>query len=190
LEATGFRYGNLRQVTKSKLVLTCHGCGAIVQCRLQLRMADDGLRPRVCRNCGTLFFLCASCDRGQRYCSLLCRRYARLRQQRCATRRHQQSPEGRLDHRDRQRRYRRRQIKASVTDQGSLSVAYSASCGSGCFEPEAAGKITPALLPRCPVRQAGVRVCCHRCGRPGRWIDPFPPVLESEPKMALRGTKT
>ncbi len=35
-------------------------------------------------------------------------------------RRHQRSPEGRLDHRDRQRAYRRRHAPARVTDQGSF----------------------------------------------------------------------
>ena len=95
-------------------------------------MAASGevvLRPRICldRECRALFFLCSRCDRGQRYCSLACRQQARLRQRRCANRRHQQSPEGRLDHRDRQREYRRRQMHARVTDQGSLSIACSAS---------------------------------------------------------------
>ena len=47
------------------------------------------------------------CDRGQRYCSVACRPQARLQQRRCANCRHQRSPEGRLDHRDRQREYRR-----------------------------------------------------------------------------------
>ena len=39
-------------------------------------------------------------------------------------RRHQQSTEGRLDHRDRQREYRRRRTNAPVTDQGSLRSSF------------------------------------------------------------------
>jgi len=83
------------------------------------------LRPRFClgSECRALFFLCSRCDRGQRYCSRSCRDQARRRQQRGANRRHQQSPEGRLDHRDRQRQYRHRRAQARVTDQGSLSIA-------------------------------------------------------------------
>jgi len=50
--------------------------------------------------------VCTCCDRGQRYCSLPCREQARLRQRRAANGRHQRSIEGRLDHRDRQKRYR------------------------------------------------------------------------------------
>jgi len=180
LEATGFQYGNLRQVTTNKLVLTCHDGGAIVQCRLQVRMAtpDDGLRPQVCRNgpCRTLFFLCPSCDHGQRYCSLPCRQHARLRQRRCANRRHQQSPEGRLDPRDRQRRYRRRQIQTRVTDQGSLSIPYSPSCRSGGLYAEVPEQNAAALLSRGTPRHAGVFICCHLCGRPGRCVEPFPPT--------------
>ncbi len=63
---------------------------------------------RACRLCQQPFFLCPACDRGHAYCSLPCRREGRARTLRAAGRRHQQSPEGRLDHRDRQRAYRTR----------------------------------------------------------------------------------
>ena len=141
---------------------------------------DAGRWPqtRVCRNgeCRTLFFLCRSCDRGQHYCSLACRRHARLRQRRGANCRHQQSIEGRLDHRDRQRRYRYRRIQARVTDQGSFSVPYPPLCRSERLEPEIPEQTAAALLPRWPPRHAGVRICCCVCGRPGRWFEPFPPT--------------
>ena len=84
-------------------------------------MADSivVLRQRTCRGegCGALFFICRSCGRGQGYCSRSCRRLQRRLQCRAADRRHQQSPEGRADHRDRQRAYRQRQQQARVTDQ-------------------------------------------------------------------------
>ena len=75
-------------------------------------------RLRSCRaaGCGALFWICRRCDRGHRYCSVRCRQQVRRQQCREANRRHQQSPEGRLDHRDRQRAYRRRPER--VTDQG------------------------------------------------------------------------
>jgi len=85
-------------------------------------MAGHGevvLRQRVCFGCQTVFWICQHCDRGHRYCSLACRTQARLQQRRRANCRHQRSPEGRLDHRDRQRQYRCRQ-RASVTDPGSF----------------------------------------------------------------------
>ena len=86
-------------------------------------------------NCGALFFICAHCNRGQRYCSAVCRQKARRQQWRDASRRHQQSPEGRIDHRDRQRAYRQRKASSiqetpptlpAVTHQGSASDASSA----------------------------------------------------------------
>jgi hypothetical protein len=68
------------------------------------------------------FGFCPCCDRGQGYCSAECRGHARRRQRRAANRRHQQSVEGRLDHRDRQRAYRCRRPRRRVTDQGSQTV--------------------------------------------------------------------
>ena len=185
MEATGFRYGNLRQATTFKLVLTCHEATAVVQSRLRTRMALQGevvLRLRVClgSECGAVFFLCSHCDRGHRYCSLACRDQARLRQRRCANRRHQRSPEGRLDHRDRQRQYRKRRAEgarqARVTDQGSLSITCSALSLCGPVQSEAPDKFGKASLPRWPQTRPGLRLCCRICGRAGRFIDPFPRI--------------
>src|SRR5207249_1724039 len=66
-----------------------------------------------------VFYLCRHCDRGQRYCSSRFREKSRCLQRREANRRHQQTPDGRADHRDRQREYRQR-LKTRVTDQSSL----------------------------------------------------------------------
>lgn len=78
------------------------------------------LRQRVCRYslCRTIFYICRCCDRGQRYCCEECRKICRREQCRAANRHHQKSDEGRLDHRDRQREYRKR-LKKIVTDQPS-----------------------------------------------------------------------
>jgi len=90
---------------------------------------EVALRQRVCYGggCHAVFWICRHCDRGQRYCSPTCRAQARLQQRRDANCRHQRSPEGRLDHRDRQREYRRRHAQTRVTDQGSLSILSPAS---------------------------------------------------------------
>jgi len=138
------------------------------------------LRQRFCfaRQCRALFFLCSHCDRGQRYCSATCRDQARRQQRRCANQRHQQSPEGRLDHRDRQRQYRQRR-QTRVTDQGSLSITCSASSQCG---PVAAPRMevpdtaSADLLPRWSDTRTCVRLCCRVCGRTGRYIDPFPRI--------------
>ena len=181
MEATGFQYGNLRQATTRKLVLTCHESIAVVQCRLCARMAVHGdvvLRQRIClgSDCRALFFLCQHCDRGQRYCSVSCREQARLEQRRCANRRHQQSPEGRLDHRDRQREYRQRRAQRRVTDQGSVSLTCSASSRGG--PREAIAEDVPhrggmPLLPLTSNISPRLWLCCRRCGRRGRFVDPL-----------------
>jgi hypothetical protein len=188
LEATGFRYGDLRQATTYKLVPACHEAVVGVQSRLRTRMAAPGevvLRLRVClgNECRAVFLLCSHCDRGQRYCSLACRDQARLRQRRCANRRHQQSLEGRLDHRDRQREYRRRRAHrappAGVTDHGSLLIASPASsqCGEvNASAIEVAPRSDAAGRPRWPEKRPGIWLCCRICGRAGRFIDPFPSI--------------
>ena len=125
-----------------------------------------------------MFYLCRRCDRGQRYCSPRCREKALRRQRREANRRHQQSPEGRADHRDRQREYRKRH-RGGVTDKSSLPL----SPGVNLVVPPAREPVeaTPApdLRPSPdafpPARPAGW-VVCQICGRRGRWVNPFPEV--------------
>jgi hypothetical protein len=101
---------------------------------------------------------------------------ARRRQHRAANRRYQQSPEGRLDHRDRQQQYRERRCRSRVTDQSSLSVISPAPCGCG-------ETITPPTvvalrvwLPNRLETSAGPWLRCSICGRPGRFVDPFPHI--------------
>ena len=141
-------------------------------------MSDRGslvFRQRVCHwsACGTIFYLCRRCDRGQRYCSPHCRQKALRLQRRQANRRHQQTREGREDHRDRQRDYRQRQ-RARVTDKSSQPPPASASLSQ---------RPVIAALPASPApnsRRVSGRppqrgwVVCQICGRRGRWVDPFP----------------
>jgi len=114
-----------------------------------------------------VFYLCCHCDRGQRYCSTHCREKARRLQRREANRRHQQSLEGRLDHRDRQRLYRRRlkrrYRKARVTDPSSPDIFPCAKLSG-----------PPDFLPMPETERVSGWVACHICGRRGRWIQHFP----------------
>ena len=71
--------------------------------------------------CGAVFWICCHCDRGHRYCGDRCRQKTQRQQGRDANRRHQQSREGRLDHRDRQRDYRER-CRRRVTDHTSAGA--------------------------------------------------------------------
>jgi hypothetical protein len=178
----GFPMATFVRSPQIELVLTCHEALVVVQRRRRRGMAaheEVVLRPRFCfaSECRALFFLCAHCDRGQRYCSLVCRQRSRLRQRRSANRRHQQSPEGRLDHRDRQRQYRERHCRARVTDQGSILIINSASSSRGTVDANSPEQEIPAAIvvfPRGPENRPGLRLFCRVCGCAGRFLDPFP----------------
>jgi hypothetical protein len=139
------------------------------------------LRQRVCRSqaCLAVFWICAHCDRGQGYCSPACRSEVRRQQCRAANRRYQRSPEGRLDHQDRQRAYRQRHAPARVTDQSSPAVISPAllPCGETIPLPLALPPLPPPfLLPGELEKQPGLRLRCSICGRPGRFVNPFPQI--------------
>jgi len=136
------------------------------------------LRQRVCRGqgCQTVFWICTHCDRGQRYCSPACRTEARRRQHRAANRRYQQSPEGRLDHRDRQQHYRERRCRPRVTDQSSLAVISPAPSGYGETIPTPTAAELRVQSSGWLEKRVGPWLHCSICGRPGRFIDPFPPI--------------
>lgn len=150
--------------------------------------AAEPFRQRFCRapGCGARFFLCRACDRGQCYCSAACRAQARTVQQRRARQRHQRSSAGRLDHRDRQRAYRRRlavrrhapvRVSATasvltpfsphqenVTDHASATAATSGKVRTSVWNwPDFPAATRTAL---------GVLVC-RWCGRVGQWLHPF-----------------
>ena len=111
----------------------------------------DGLRPRRCLNpdCGAMFALCRSCDRGQRYCSEPCRKRIRRRQVLAAGHRYQTSEAGKEAHRHRQCTYRQRKSGAGVTHQGPVSITISPPPPSAC-------------LTQCAI-----------CGQTNRWTNPF-----------------
>lgn len=132
------------------------------------------LRQRVCSQveCRAVFWICEHCDQGQRYCGSSCRNAARLRQRRRANRRHQDSPEGRLDHRDRQRKYRR--WSARVTDQGSLSITFPSLCGSEGTT--ATGSRSATFRERTQEQRLIPFLRCIVYGRSGCFVDPFSPT--------------
>ena len=151
----------------------------LVQHRLRAGMGNTAeviLRQRFCRgpNCGIIFWICRSCDRGHQYCSDPCRALARREQLRAANRRHQQSLEGRLDHRDRQRACRIRRARALVTDQGSplprSAVSIPPTAVVLPVAPRTEDRPSPQIIPDC--RSGLLR--CIVCGRTGRFVDLFP----------------
>lgn len=144
-------------------------------------------RQRFCRarECGARFFLCRACDRGQCYCSAACRRRARTSQRRAARQRHQRSPAGRLDHRDRQRAYRRRQAVRRHTEQTTALPPTTAPLltpeknvtDHASQAPVLSGTLRASAWHwplSAPLRRSGRgALVCHWCGRVGQWLNPF-----------------
>lgn len=184
MQPAGFRPGNpATGHHASKLVPSCHDRLPLSSPRLRTAMAaghgEVVLRQRVCRGsgCHVVFWICQHCDRGQRYCSPACRAEARLQQRRRANCRHQRSPEGRLDHRDRQREYRHRQAcRAHVTDQGSHSITSPALCGCGITRSTRVAVQSRSSWPR---KRTAAFLRCVICGRSSHFVDPFPRIPRS-----------
>jgi hypothetical protein len=120
-----------------------------------------------------MFFICRSCYRGQTYCSRPCQQKSRREQLRLANRRYQRSLEARLDHRDRQREYRRR-CSGRVTDQSSLAPDSSSRIGrvlAGLSLPPAPEESDdPGQRTR---QERFQRMFCIVCGRWGQFIEIF-----------------
>lgn len=160
----------------------------VVQVCLWKPMPDSSatvFRQRICRaaGCGAEFWICRSCDRGQRYCSQECRQQTRRVQCREANCRHQRSLEGRLDHRDRQRAYRKRRVLARVTDQGRQASGGSARMARiPPFSP--AGSVSTDLKNSLPSADwKNGLICCSVCGQLGYLPIPFakkPPQSQSD----------
>jgi hypothetical protein len=135
-----------------------------------------------CPRCEAPFSICKHCDRGHVYCGPRCSALARSESLRRARRRHRQSPEGRLDHRDRERdrRQRQRREAARVGDHPSAPQACSAKVAPsftavGGTEPAVAHSVAPLPLelrldvaqsPSSPSfsRRPGSLRHCSRCG--------------------------
>ena len=143
------------------------------------------IRQRVCRGpeCTIVFYICRSCDRGQRYHNDVCRHQARLAQRRKANREYQASHAAKLDHADRQRAYTERQrLKPKkVTGQGSKTADSSVTIDSALIttgvvtkKPEQqAPHAEPNPFPVCQKASSGL-VSCIVCGRSALLAAPFP----------------
>ena len=113
-------------------------------------MARDVVwRIVVCRGagCPAVFYICGACYRGQAYCGARCRAPAQRQHRRDANPRHQRSPEGRLDHRDRQRVYR------------AISM-----CRKRSFATGGRGRLpASAAVPARETTHGTARACCACC---------------------------
>ena len=128
------------------------------------------LRRLSCRwpGCGLVFYICSSCYRGHRYCGDRCRKKARREQRRRANQRHQQSREGRLDHRDRQRAYRER-CRRRVTDHTSAGKGRSGKIVESARETGRSTPLAEELQDRTRFERlpSALRPVCILCGRGG-----------------------
>ena len=74
-----------------------------------------------CSHCGETFVICKSCYRGHKYCSKSCREAGYESSRIKARRKYNQSIEAKLDHRDRNRKYRLKSYQKNVMDKTSVS---------------------------------------------------------------------
>ena len=178
-------------------------------------MCEAEFYDKCCVWCGLIFYICVSCYRGQAYCCAECRRRGCQKRVRDARHRHQHHEYGRLDHRDRNRAYRRRRREritsaSSVMDLGSQKLA---------FSPQPISLSRPATpiddIPAAPSQRAndvalpygdtyavqgkacitttGLRsniranICCVLCGRLGSFIRLRQATRRSCSQRAKRG---
>jgi hypothetical protein len=144
----------------------------------------ESFRRALCARCRAVFYVCRQCDRGQIYCNFKCRRLAVIVQKRRARARHQSTPEGRLDHRDRQRAFRARQRERpepSVTDGGSGEIrvlvtsplaaqAPAATTVATLVGPEVNVHVTQQETPKVSTSAQAGTVCCAFCHRKSLYI--------------------
>ena len=132
----------------------------------------SALRLRRCRHCQRLFYLCRRCDRGQCYCGAECRDQRQLILRRESDASFRNSPEAKLDQRDRQRNYRRR--RTSVTGDGSAPPADPPIIGARSFMVTAMlVLIMRALLQESffnATTMSSRSVYCVCCGAASAWV--------------------
>ena len=105
-----------------------------------------------CARCHRQVVICRRCDRGNIYCAHGCARKARKASLRAAGNRYQKSRRGRLNHADRQRRYRARCQK--VTHQGSPPQPPDGPLPTGPERPTGERRTEP---------ESGNEIRCHFC---------------------------
>lgn len=126
------------------------------------------LREIVCRECSQVFFVCQRCDYGRRYCGEPCRSEVRERIEHRARRDYALSKKGRLNNRERQRRFRRLHRTSgnksqgkqnSVTDQSSQVGLPGVSCSHGETPAEPGPADQPATAPSAPAALVHRALC-------------------------------
>lgn len=125
----------------------------------------------LCVQCSQSFLVCRPCDRGQRTCSIDCRRARRRATARAAQDRHRKTRAGRRDHAAHQRAYRARrtELMSKVIDQGrcKFDVAQDAAPGVPAPPNRSAEPQVRAFAARCAFCERGIQSIVRR-GRGAR----------------------
>jgi len=139
-----------------------------LECQLQKSRCGEVLRGAICPRCQKTFYICRHCDQGHVYCSRQCFLMSRAAKCRGYRRRYRQSPEGRADHRDRERSRRRARIlgKEIVVDQGYEEGVRSARVSARVRLAAALAVLSRAS----EENKNGTEVCCSFCGRRGEFV--------------------
>jgi hypothetical protein len=154
----------------------------VVESRLREGTADLPeleIRQRVCRGpeCGKVFYICRSCDRGQRYHDYACGHQARLEQRRNANRTYESSFAAKLDRCARQQAFRNRlkaklqKVTGQCRETGSTSVSIDSAMMIRFMSKNPESQVFHAKLIPFPVAQktgSGL-VSCIVCGRSVFW---------------------
>ena len=154
----------------------------------------QSLRQTPCAACKRIFHVCRRHDRGQQYCSTACRTRARQRVCRSARARYQATEDGRRDHRDRQRAYRRRKAELkSVTDLGSQTDKAPDMLHPSGTDLVSAPSAVPPATPSISRTYAASSPKCISCGRVSYWVH-FDRAARScwhnqSPRPRLRGSR-
>jgi len=127
-------------------------------------MAPFGLGI-ICRHCQTTFWMCRTCYRGHRYCSVGCREVGYQARRRAARRKNEALPHGRQNHRDRQQELRDRR-KNPNSQLLSLPIVPDKASGSNENPLKPTQNMQPISTQRQPAAIFRVAVAtCSRCGR-------------------------
>lgn len=116
--------GNNRQMKRAALHgcsrKTLEACSITIMAKAEAEPIHDTARLYHCARCHAQTMICRCCDRGNVYCRD-CALPARREAERRASKRYQESPQGRLNHAARQRCYRSKQTE-KVTHDGSIET--------------------------------------------------------------------
>lgn len=116
-------------------------------------MAIILLKKIQCKRCGSVFYVCHSCWRGQAYCCKFCQKTAQREAHRKAQEKYRQTEKGKMAHRRQEKERRIRNSQKTVDDATSTPS-----------KPDDNLRIKPPYS----------HPCCCFCGRTGLIVDQFP----------------